>query len=184
MTTHHGFTRQDIEGLLTELSLRLHARGVAATLYVVGGAAIALRGVSGDRRTRDVDALMVPEAEILAEAHQLAADRGVSPNWLSSAVRPFVPTPLEGLNPPLSPGLEVRTAPDEHLLAMKIVAARGQRDMRDIIPLARRLGVSTAEELVAMTITAYGNDAIEHVHGGRGDLVLHCQAIERVLNAP
>ena len=52
------FTREDIEDLFAALGARLKARGVAATVYVVGRAAIALGDVSSDRRTADVDALM------------------------------------------------------------------------------------------------------------------------------
>lgn len=176
-----AFTREDIEELLAALGVRLQARGVAATVYVVGGAAIALRGVSSQRRTADVDALMVPEAEVLEAARQVAAELRVRSTWLSSAVRPYVPPLAEPLRPPAAPGLEVRTAPDEHLLAMKIIAARGQRDMRDIIPLARRLGLSTAADLVELVTTVYSEDTIEHVHGGREDLILHCTAVENVL---
>ena len=36
----HEFTRDDIEDLLAALGARLQARGVAAAVYVVGGAAI------------------------------------------------------------------------------------------------------------------------------------------------
>jgi len=36
---------------------------------------------------------------------------------------------------------------------MKLIAARGQRDMRDIIPLTRRLGLAGATELAALVIT-------------------------------
>ena len=121
--------------------------GTATTVYAVGGAAIALRSVSSDRRTADVDALMVPEELVLEAAREVAAERGVRSTWLNSAARPYVPPLSEALQPPGAPGLEVRTAPDEHLLAMKIVA-RGQRDMRDIVPLARRLGFSEATDLV------------------------------------
>ena len=127
------FTREDIEDLLAALGAKLQARGVAATVYVVGGAAIALRNVSSQRRTADVDALMVPEEQVLEAAREVAAERGLRSTWLNSAVRPYVPPLYEALQPPGAPGLEIRTAPDEHLLAMKIVAARGQRDMRDIM---------------------------------------------------
>jgi hypothetical protein len=119
----HEFTREDIEDLLAALGARLQARGVAATVYVVGGAAIALRDVSSDRRTADVDALMVPEELVLEAAREVAAERGVRSTWLNSAARPYVPPLSEALQPPGAPGLEVRTAPDEHPLAMKIVAA-------------------------------------------------------------
>ena len=181
MRSADEFTRKDIEDLFAALDVRLQARGVAATVYVVGGAAIALRDVSSDRRTADVDALMVPEEQVLEAAREVAAERGVRSTWLNSAVRPYVPPLSEALQPPGAPGLKVRTAPDEHLLAMKIVAARGQRDMRDIVPLARRLGLSDATDLVELVITVYGEDVIEHVHGGRDDLLLHCAAVERVL---
>jgi hypothetical protein len=178
------FTREDIEDLFAALGARLQARGVAAIVYVVGGAAIALRDVSSDRRTADVDALMVPEEPVLEAAREVAAERGIRSTWLNSAARPYVPPLSEALQPPGVPGLEVRIAPDEHLLAMKMVAARGERDMRDIIPLARRLGLSKATDLFELVMTVYGEDVIEHVHGGRGDLRLYCAAVERVLREP
>ena len=178
------FPRDDIEDLLAALGARLQARGVAATVYVVGGAAIVLRDLSSERRTADVDALMLPEELVLEEAREIAVQRGIRSTWLNSAARPYVPPLSEPLQPPGAPGLEVRTAPDEHLLAMKIVAARGERDMRDIIPLARRLGLSKATDLFELVITVYGEDVIEHVHGGRGDLRLYCAAVERVLREP
>ena len=65
---------------------------------------------------------------------------------------------------------------------MKLVAARGQRDMRDIIPLARRLGVTSAGDLAALVLDVYDGDAIESVHGGYDDLLLHCSAVARVLH--
>jgi hypothetical protein len=159
------FTRHDIEDLFAALGARLQARGVAATVYVVGGAAIALRHVSSDRRAADVDALMVPEEPVLEAAREIAAERGIRSTWLNSAARPYVPPLSEALQPPEAPGLEVRTAPDEHVLAMKIVAARGRRDMRDIVPLARRLGLSEATDLVELVVTVYGEDVIARVHG-------------------
>lgn len=134
------FSRDDIEDLLEALRVRLQARGVGAAMYVVGGAAIALRGISTQRRTADVDALVVPEGDVFSAAREVAIERGIRTTWLSSTVRPYVPPPREDLRPPREPGLQVFTAPDEHLLAMKIVAARGRRDMQDIIPLAQRLG--------------------------------------------
>lgn len=181
MSSAEEFSREDIENLLASLGARLRARGVAATVYVVGGAAIALRGLSSDRRTADIDALMLPEEQVLEAAREVAVERGVRASWLSSAVRPYVPPLPEALQPPDSPGLEVRTAPVEHLLAMKIVAARGRRDMRDVVALARRLGVSAATDLVKLVVSVYGEDTIEHVHGGHADLALHCAAVEQAL---
>jgi hypothetical protein len=183
VTNSDEFTREEIESLLDALGTRLRASGVAATVYIVGGAAIALRDVLSGRRTGDVDAVLVPEAEILAAAREVASERGIRSTWLNSSVRPFVPPmPEEAKQPPGEPGLQRHTASDEHLLAMKIVARRGQRDMRDIIPLARRLGLSKAEDLSQLVCDVYGDDAIEYVHGGHQDLLLSCQAIERFLS--
>ena len=42
-------------------------------------------------------------------------------------------------------------------------------------------GLSKATDLVELVITVYGEDVIEHVHGGRDDLRLYCAAVERVL---
>jgi hypothetical protein len=182
VTSSDEFSRQDIESLLDALEGRLRARGVAATVYIVGGAAIALREISADRRTGDVDALMVPEDQVLEAAREIAAERGVRPTWLNSSARPYVPpVPEEVMQVPASPGLARHTAPDEHLLAMKLIAARGQRDMRDIIPLARRLGLSKAEDLAALVCEVYGDDTVEYVHGGKDDLLRSCQAVEKVL---
>ncbi|QDO90110.1 hypothetical protein FNH13_18745 [Ornithinimicrobium ciconiae] len=64
---------------------------------------------------------------------------------------------------------------------MKIVAQRGKRDMDDIVLLARGLRVSRAEDLYNITIDAYGEDVVEHVHGGLDDLTLSCVAIEKRL---
>lgn len=127
MTNSDEFSRDDIESLLDALEARLRAKGVAATVYIVGGAAIALRDVSSDRRTGDVDALMVPEDEVLEAAREVAIERGIRATWLNSSARPYVPSvPDEAKRPPAGPGLERHTASDEHLLAMKIIAARGQ----------------------------------------------------------
>ena len=60
------FTRDDIEDLLATLGARLQARGVAATVYVVGGAAIVLRDLSSDRRTADIDALWCLRSPVVA----------------------------------------------------------------------------------------------------------------------
>jgi hypothetical protein len=183
VTNPDEFSREDIESLLDAVEARLRDRGVAATVYIVGGAAIALRGVSSDRRTADVDALMVPEDDVLEAAREVAIERGIRATWLNSSARPYVPPlPEEAKQLPAGPGLERHTASDEHLLAMKIIAARGHRDMRDIIPLAQRLGLASPEDLFQLVCGVYGDDAIEHVHGGRKDLLLNCQAVARTLS--
>lgn len=53
----HEFTAAETAELLSALDERLRARGVAASIFVVGGAAIAANRTRRDRLTQDVDAL-------------------------------------------------------------------------------------------------------------------------------
>ena len=78
-------TADDVRELLTELGRRLQAKGVAATVYVVGGAAIALE-VDARLVTADVDAVFHPETTVRAEAEALATERGLPKNWLNDSV--------------------------------------------------------------------------------------------------
>jgi len=52
----HEFTAAETADLLDELDVRLRRRGVAASIFVVGGAAIAAK-TRRDRVTEDVDAV-------------------------------------------------------------------------------------------------------------------------------
>lgn len=175
------FDRVEVERLLGLLSVKLTDRRIAGKVYIVGGAAIALQH-DGRRTTDDVDALAAPAGAVGAAAREVAAEEGLPDNWLNDAARAWIPPLPEGqsMDPGSDPGLGIETAPPEHLLAMKIVAQRGKRDMDDIVLLARGLRVSRAEDLYNITIDAYGEDVVEHVHGGLDDLTLSCVAIESV----
>lgn len=91
------FGAADIEGLLAELDAQLRDRGIAAAIYLVGGAALALAGMGG-RRTRDVDGVAAPEAPVLAEAVALAERRGIAVTWLNTAAKQWVPGPPSGVS--------------------------------------------------------------------------------------
>ncbi|HET7388120.1 MAG TPA: hypothetical protein VFJ19_15815 [Nocardioidaceae bacterium] len=55
-TGPHEFTAEETSELLGLLDQRLRERGLAAAIFVVGGAALAATGVRSDRLTEDVDA--------------------------------------------------------------------------------------------------------------------------------
>lgn len=117
------FERAEIVRLLGLLDGRLRARGVAASVYVVGGAAIAVT-VHDARRTLDVDAL-VSDRVVMEEARLLAEAEGIPPTWLNENAKPWVPLrPAEATTTPTRPGLTIHWAPADHLLAMKLVAMR------------------------------------------------------------
>ena len=154
------FDRAEIERLLGMLGRKLQDRGVAASLYVVGGAAIAVT-VSDMRRTLDIDALASDRA-VMEEARLLAESEGIPPTWLNEDAKPWVPPRPEGATiVPTRPGLTIHWAPAEHLLAMKLVAMRPQ-DAPDIAALAHQIGLGADP-------TAYA-DLLERVYSGEGAL--------------
>lgn len=148
-----------IRQLLDGLDQRLSVAGIAATVYVVGGAAISLHLPDTGRRTQDIDGITTDDrvADIVA---QMADELGLPEGWLNGSARPFLPPiPADALSPPSSPGLRVQLASLDQLLAMKLVAGRA-RDRSDIIALATALQVNP-EEAVQLTLMAYGVEALE-----------------------
>src|SRR4051794_17974486 len=173
------FNAKQVADLLDELGRRLQRRGVAASVFVVGGAALAVSGARQERLTKDIDAIAGEEA-VLEEASVLAADRGLPKNWFNPSAGMWMP-PLPGgvLDSPTLPGLRVTYADDGFLLATKLVAQRG-KDADDVVALAQRLGMleATASELEAH-IRRYYTDraALEFiVDGSDVDLEVRCLA--------
>lgn len=155
-----AFDKNRTEELLRLLDERLRARGVAASLYLVGGAAIALT-VHDTRRTADLDA-RVSDPVVLEEAEALADEHGLPPGWLNTSAAPWIPPrPAEATVPPDEPGLRVYVAPKKHLLAMKLVALRRQ-DEPDIVALAADLGMTGAspQDFADLLTEVYNDDGV------------------------
>lgn len=136
---------EQISRLMSRLDVRLRARGVTGQLYVVGGAAVMAQ--TGLRRvTRDVDVTRL-EPAVAEEARAVAREEGLPADWLSSAAGAWAPPrsddALDGekeAEASSEPGLTVRYASAEELLAMKMLALRSQ-DADDIIALSDVLGL-------------------------------------------
>jgi hypothetical protein len=145
----------DVQRLLGELGRRLDAAGHHATLYLVGGAAVAL-SVDVRRVTRDIDALFDDDL-VRRVAAEMAQQLDLAPDWLNSAARPFTPgTSDPGATTFEVPGLSVAVASPRHLLAMKLAAFRPQ-DVRDAVAVARILRLRSATEIAAVAIEVYGD---------------------------
>ena len=133
--------------VLDELSQQLKRRNTRATIYVVGGAAMALAYGRG-RTTRDVDAWVESGGAALLQATRaIAVERNWDPDWLNLYTALAVPKPNDG-NPPVfyeSPWLVVTGASPECLLAMKLEAGR-TKDIRDIEHLLEVLNIEAAED--------------------------------------
>ena len=181
MSPEVEFDRDQIIELLEELGRRLQAREVTGTIYVAGGAAVALE-FERRRTTRDIDALFGPAETVREEAANIAAERGLPHNWLSDSVRAFMPPGEDaGARTFSVPGLDVSVASPRYLLAMKMAAGRPQ-DLHDLLLVFRELGITRADEAA---------DIAEEVHGPasvllppREELLLYAQAVLNRIEAP
>jgi len=164
----HEFTAEETAELLAELDARLRQRGVSASIFVVGGAAIAASRTRRERVTEDVDAL-TSDPVVLDEAKALARERGLPENWLNPNAGMWMPPLPEGvLDQPAEPGLRVTYADDGFLLATKLMAQRA-KDADDVVALAGQLGLKAASpEQLEAHIRSYYTDpsALEFIVDG------------------
>ena len=154
----YEFSRAQVADLLAQLDQRLRRRGIAASVFVVGGAAIAASGVRQERLTEDVDAI-TQDHTVLEEASALAAEQGLPPNWLNPNASMWMPPlPAGVLDRPAHPGLQITYADDAFLFATKLIAQRA-KDADDLVALAGSLGMqrATADELEAHIRRYYTN---------------------------
>lgn len=149
-----------MRSLLAELHERLKVRDVKASIYLVGGAAMTLE-YGRDGLTPDIDAVVSHQA-VIEEAQVLAAHHGLPTNWLNSNASGWVPPrPGWARRRPAELGLTVHVAPPEHVLAMKLVAAR-RKDRPDIRLLIQRCGMVdfTAEEFANLLEQVYTGEGL------------------------
>ena len=130
---------------------------VRAEVFVVGGAAMAL-AYDTRRSTVDVDVVFVPAAEVRTAAHRVAERLGLENDWLNDGAKAFMPGPdsdrigvFEGTN------LSVAAASPHYLLAMKLLAARLDRDQDDIRLLYELCEFTTPEEGGNLLESTYPN---------------------------
>ncbi|GAA4607315.1 hypothetical protein GCM10023195_27660 [Actinoallomurus liliacearum] len=152
--------REDIEKAFRRLGDRLVRRGVVADVYVIGGAAMAL-AYDARRSTRDIDAVFEPHGIVLDEARDTAKELGLPPWWLNEQASVYV---APGGDPSARrvfdhPGLRVSAASPEHLLAMKVMAAR-RRDADDIRFLVDRLKLESTSEILALCAEVFPDEPV------------------------
>jgi hypothetical protein len=151
---------EDIRVLLDDLSAELAARGARADLFLVGGAALAV-AYDQSRSTRDLDAVFLPTDVVRAAAGAVAAQRGLSADWLNDAVKGFLPGPdPDAQRFYASDSLTVDVASPRYLLAMKLFSSRVESDAGDIMFLYRQLGFTTVEQGLDLVESAYRGRAI------------------------
>lgn len=152
--------RASIEDAFRRLGDRLVRRGVIADLYIFGGAAMAL-AYDARRSTRDIDAVFQPHGVVLDEARAVADELGLPQWWLNEQASSYV---APGGDPDAArvfdhPGLRVAAASPEHLLAMKVLAAR-RRDAGDIRFLVKHLDLTDVKQVLAVCVEVFPDEEV------------------------
>jgi hypothetical protein len=145
-------SRESLRQAFMLLAVKLAEKNVVGEIHVFGGAAMVL-AFDSRAATRDVDAVFEPDRHVLDAAHEVSKELGLPQSWLNNQASAYV-SGRAGRGTPVfdHPYLRVMTTPPEHLLAMKVRAARATRDAEDVTVLIRHLGLNTlsdVEEVVA-----------------------------------
>ena len=141
--------RERIVKLFDELSAELRFSRTRAQIYIVGGAAMSL-AFDRVRTTRDVDARIDTGHSRLVEAVRKVGRRhGLGDTWLNDQATTAIPRAADGRAETVyqSQHLTVTGASAKHLLAMKLLAARG-KDREDIAVLCKHLGLKGPQEAI------------------------------------
>lgn len=150
------FSKGQIEALLAELGTELEAQGVRAEMFIVGGAAMAL-AYNTRRATQDIDAVFHPTKDVYVAAKRVGDSHGLHDGWLNDGVKGMLPGPDPDERTYYdSAGISVSVASPQYLLALKVAAARVDRDADDIRVLAKECGLTTADEILATTEKVMG----------------------------
>ncbi|MFI6507881.1 DUF6036 family nucleotidyltransferase [Streptosporangium sp. NPDC050855] len=129
-------------------------------LYIFGGAAMAL-AYDARRSTRDIDAVFEPHGIVLDEARAVASELGLPSWWLNEQASAYVAPGGDSSARRVfdHPGLRVSAASPEHLLAMKVLAAR-RRDISDIQALVERLALGSTDEILALCAEVFPDEPV------------------------
>jgi hypothetical protein len=133
---------------LRSLGAKLHRRGVTADVYVFGGAAMVI-AYQARPATRDIDAVFEPDSEVIDAAREVARERGWPLSWLNNQASTYVSHVPDRRRHLIleAPGIRCMAASPEHLLAMKVMAARQSQDGHDIRFLMERLGLTSYDDV-------------------------------------
>lgn len=98
--------------------------------------------------TRDVDALFTPDTAVREAALVVAGELDLPRSWLNNQASSYL-SGRAGRGTPVfdRPNLRVMTTPTEHLLAMKVRAARAARDSDDLRLLLGALSMESMAQV-------------------------------------
>lgn len=156
-------SRDDLIAGLRDLVRLLHDDGLETSVYIVGGAALALSYDAGRGTTDDIDAKLSPEAHCLGHAAEVGRARGWATDWLNTSADVFIPIARDaGWQLLWSDDVtHVWVASAECLLAMKLKASRRGRDTDDIALLLARLGLTSVEQAEELFESFFPGEIVE-----------------------
>jgi hypothetical protein len=152
-------TKDQIALALERLDRALGDRRTRAGLYLVGGA-VMCRVFDARSSTKHVDGWFTEPQAVRAAAREIAAGAG-SPRRLAQRRRQgFIPASARFERWRAFEHLDISTADEATLLAMKCAAARTAEDSRDIQTLAARLHLTTAAAVLEAVTRFYPRDRL------------------------
>ncbi|WP_255802293.1 hypothetical protein [Mycobacteroides abscessus] len=141
------FDQSEIRAAFHLLATKLQRRNIIGHVHVTCWATMLL---AYDSRTitRDIDAIFAPDRPVVDAVREIAREKQWPATWLNNQAPSYaVRNPGEGLAVFEHPHLQVMATPAEHLLAMKVLAARAVRDADDALILLQHLNIRTADEV-------------------------------------
>jgi hypothetical protein len=125
--------------------------------------------------TKDIDALLVPAAELRRAARRVGEREGLEDGWLNDAVKGFFSASGRFDVYQEFSHLTVFAPHPEYLLAMKCLAMRlgeGFQDRNDVAVLLNVLGMKRLEEVRACSRATSHRSAIRFAHGVSSQIYL------------
>ena len=158
-----GFSKEELEKMLSLLNGQLQKIGVTGEICIVGGAAMILAFGSRES-TRDIDALVMAPASVRTAAAQVAEVNGLPTNWLNDGAKGFASgQSMETKEILKFSHLRVVAPPAEYILAMKCLAARvglDEHDKEDTKFLMKHIGLRSASAVLEIVEKYYPKERI------------------------
>ena len=158
-------SRDDIIAGLTELATRMDALSIAATIHIIGGSAISIEYNHRRESTTDVASWLKVHHTLVdavdAIVREIAIEREWPDDWFNAKETMFLPAYGEPFvwRTLLEIGVvRILVAPPDVLLAMKLLAGRGRRDLLDLGPLIAECEIVTMSAAIELFESFYPHD--------------------------